>query len=50
MAVLLILVQVWSYLFPMIFIIDTGVGMHHDDATMMAWSEEPYIAVNFNYR
>ncbi|EEH19525.2 hypothetical protein PABG_01844 [Paracoccidioides brasiliensis Pb03] len=27
-----------------------GSGGSHNSASMMAWSEKPYIAVNFNYR
>ncbi|PGH15039.1 hypothetical protein AJ79_02721 [Helicocarpus griseus UAMH5409] len=27
-----------------------GSGRDHNSASMMAWSEKPYIAVNFNYR
>ncbi|PGH27711.1 hypothetical protein AJ80_00498 [Polytolypa hystricis UAMH7299] len=27
-----------------------GAGRYHNSASMMAWSENPYIAVNFNHR
>ncbi|KAK2865318.1 hypothetical protein FQN49_003691 [Arthroderma sp. PD_2] len=27
-----------------------GAGQYHDTAAMLAWSEKPFIALNFNYR